>query len=68
MRVPQSGSLCSSCLQVEHVLVYENPDALSAADTDWVEGRDAWYGEQVSSQEAEAAVEWVDAEDPLFLL
>ncbi len=55
-------------LQVEHVLVYENTDALAARDTDWEEGRDKWYGAEVPKQAAEAEVEWVDAEDPLFLL
>lgn len=48
--------------------MYENTDALSAEDTPWVDGRDRWYGKEVSAQEAKADVEWVDAEDPLFLL
>ena len=48
--------------------MYENKDALAASDTPWKEGRDQWWSEKIPSQNAEAAVEWVDAEDPLFLL
>lgn len=54
--------------QVEHCLVYGNKDALSAEDTPWTDGRDRWYGEEVAKQDTKADVEWVDAEDPLFLL
>jgi len=32
------------------------------------EGRDAWWSDAVPGQPAECAVEWRDAEDPLFLL
>ena len=55
-------------MQVEHCLVLENKVALSAEETPWVDGRDRWYGEEVAGQESKADVEWVDAEDPLFLL
>jgi len=32
------------------------------------EGRDVWYEEAVADQAAECEPEWVDAEDPLFIL
>jgi acetyl-CoA synthetase len=64
--------LCAVSLQLQvqvgHCLVYENKDALSAEDTPWTDGRDRWYGEEVAAQDTKADVEWVDAEDPLFLL
>jgi acetyl-CoA synthetase len=55
-------------VQVEHCLVLENKVALSAEETPWVDGRDRWYEKEVAGQDAKAEVEWVDAEDPLFLL
>ena len=54
--------------QVKHSLVFENKNALSAADTPWTDGRDTWWHDNVPQQATEAAVEWVGAEDPLFLL
>jgi acetyl-CoA synthetase len=33
-----------------------------------VEGRDLWYHEEIAKVSAECPVEWVDAEDPLFML
>ena len=53
---------------VERVLVYENADAAPKASTPFVPGRDEWWDEAVGAQAAEAEVEWVDAEHPLFLL
>ena len=35
---------------------------------DWVEGRDIWYGDEVSNASTECAAEEMDAEDPLFIL
>jgi len=32
------------------------------------EGRDQWWQDQIPSQSSECEVEWMDAEDPLFLL
>mmetsp|Transcript_8924 Transcript_8924/g.26779 ORF Transcript_8924/g.26779 Transcript_8924/m.26779 type:complete len:721 (-) Transcript_8924:858-3020(-) len=57
-----------SGVNVEHCLVYENADAQSGKDTNWVEGRDSWWADLIPKQKEEAEVEWVDAEDPLFLL
>ena len=55
-------------LQVKHSLVFENKNALSAAETPWTDGRDTWWHDNVPQQAPEAEVEWVGAEDPLFLL
>jgi acetyl-CoA synthetase len=35
---------------------------------DWVEGRDVWFDEFVNLQSAECAVEWMESEEPLFML
>ena len=56
------------CMQVPICLVYENDSAASKADCPWTEGRDQWWQEQIPSQSSDCAVEWMDAEDPLFLL
>ncbi len=55
-------------VQVKHSLVFENKNAMSAADTPWTDGRDTWWHDNVPQQATEAEVEWVGAEDPLFLL
>lgn len=53
---------------VPTVVVYENDRAVPKAACPFVEGRDVWYDEVVSSQSKECPVEWVEAEHPLFLL
>ena len=32
------------------------------------QGRDQWWQDQIPKQSSECEVEWMDAEDPLFLL
>lgn len=49
-------------------LVYGNDDAVSREKCPWTEGRDQWWQEQIPSQSCECEVEWMEAEDPLFLL
>jgi len=34
----------------------------------WHEGRDVWYDEALADASSECPVEWMDAEDPLFIL
>ena len=46
----------------------EKPEALGKGDTPWTEGRDKWWDEEVAGQSSECAPEWMDAEDPLFML
>ena len=57
-----------SPMQVPTCLVYGNANAVSKGDCPWTEGRDQWWQEQIPSQSSECEVEWMDAEDPLFLL
>jgi len=48
--------------------VYDNTRAMPTQEVPFTPGRDVWWTEAVSKQPKEAAVEWVDAEHPLFLL
>lgn len=50
------------------MLVLEHKKAKARSKTPWVEGRDLWWQDEVARQNAECPVEWLDAEDPLFLL
>ncbi|KAF2945083.1 hypothetical protein DAI22_02g191500 [Oryza sativa Japonica Group] len=49
-------------------LTYENQSAMKRQDTKWQAGRDVWWQDVVTSFPTKCDVEWVDAEDPLFLL
>uniref|UniRef100_A0A7I4BMW4 acetate--CoA ligase n=1 Tax=Physcomitrium patens TaxID=3218 RepID=A0A7I4BMW4_PHYPA len=49
-------------------LTYDNSSALKREETAWTEGRDSWWQDIVPSYAKECDVEWVDAEDTLFLL
>ncbi len=53
---------------VEHCLVYDNARAVGREECAWTPGRDLWWQDVVGGQAEECAVEWMDAEDPLFLL
>jgi acetyl-CoA synthetase len=53
-----------SCPNVHTVLTVRR----TANTVDWQEGRDVWYHDAVAGVEAECPVEWMDAEDPLFIL
>ncbi|GFR48182.1 hypothetical protein Agub_g10030 [Astrephomene gubernaculifera] len=53
---------------VEHVLVYENDNAVPAVDCPFTAGRDRWWQSEVAQQSTNCPVEWVEAEHPLFLL
>ncbi|KAE9599610.1 putative acetate--CoA ligase [Lupinus albus] len=55
-------------VSVDVSLVYENPVALKRVDTKWKEGRDIWWQDVIPSYSTNCPVEWVDAEDPLFIL
>ena len=56
------------CGQVKTVLVLEHKKAKPRKQTPWVEGRDRWWQDEVAEQSSSCPVEWLDAEDPLFLL
>lgn len=40
----------------------------TGGDIDWHEGRDLWYHEATEAVSAECEPEWMDSEDPLFIL
>ncbi len=52
------------CPTVKHVVVYRRSDT----DVKMKEGRDIWWDEAMLTAEHECAPEWMDAEDPLYLL
>ena len=62
------NSKVSALLQVETVLVYENKTSVKKDGIPVKEGRDVWWEDSVAKQSSSCDVEWVDAEDPLFLL
>jgi acetyl-CoA synthetase len=49
-------------------LTYENQSALKKEGTQWKIGRDVWWQDVVPNLPTKCDVEWIDAEDPLFLL
>ncbi|KAF8408539.1 hypothetical protein HHK36_007695 [Tetracentron sinense] len=55
-------------VSVEVCLTYENQSAMKRETTKWLKGRDIWWQDTVFKYQTTCAVEWVDAEDPLFLL
>jgi len=52
------------CGDVSHVLVYRR----TGAEIPWTEGRDWWWHEEVEKWPSYIAPEYVNSEDPLFLL
>ncbi|KAM0936052.1 putative acetate--CoA ligase [Dioscorea sansibarensis] len=49
-------------------LTYENLSVMKRDATKWQDRRDVWWQDVVPTFPTECPVEWVDAEDPLFLL
>ncbi|RVX06828.1 Acetyl-coenzyme A synthetase, chloroplastic/glyoxysomal [Vitis vinifera] len=60
--IPWAAFLTDACL------TYENQSAMKRETTKWQEGRDIWWQDVVPKYPTTCDVEWVDAEDPLFLL
>ena len=52
------------CPSVKHVVVYQRGDM----KVEMKSGRDVWWHEAMAKAPAECAAEWMDAEDPLYLL
>jgi acetyl-CoA synthetase len=52
------------CPTVKDVVVFRR----SGSDVSMKAGRDIWWDEAMAKAEAECAAEWMDAEDPLYLL
>jgi acetyl-CoA synthetase len=61
-RVVENGFTVDTCL------TFDNKLAMKREDTAWQAGRDIWWQDVVPLCSKECAVEWVDAEDTLFLL
>ncbi|XP_021822955.1 acetyl-coenzyme A synthetase, chloroplastic/glyoxysomal isoform X2 [Prunus avium] len=57
-----------SGVSVDVCLTYENQSAMKKESTKWQEERDVWWQDVIPKYPTTCAVEWVDAEDPLFLL
>ncbi|KAL0742183.1 hypothetical protein Bca4012_083696 [Brassica carinata] len=55
-------------VSVDICLTYDNPSATTRESTKWQTGRDVWWQDVVPKYPTSCEVEWVDAEDPLFLL
>lgn len=55
-------------VSVDICLTFANDIALTRDKTPWKEGRDIWWQDVIPSYATTCGVEWVDAEDPLFLL
>ncbi|AUH50243.1 acetate--CoA ligase [Chromobacterium sp. ATCC 53434] len=49
---------------IKHVVVYQRTNAGAA----WVDGRDVWWHKLVEGQSETCEPEWMNAEDPLFIL
>ena len=54
----------TQCPTVQHVVVYRR----SGTPVAMKEGRDVWWDESMLAAEKECAPEWMDSEDPLYLL
>jgi acetyl-CoA synthetase len=52
------------CPSIEKVIVLRR----TRQDVSWTEGRDVWYHDAVSGQDAACPAEEMDAEDPLYIL
>ena len=50
------------------MLTFDNANAMARADANFVEGRDVWWQDAVDAMGTECDIEWMDAEDPLFML
>ncbi|KAL7613177.1 hypothetical protein Lser_V15G07911 [Lactuca serriola] len=55
-------------VSVDLCLTYANESAMKKEATKWQKERDAWWQDVVPECSTKCDVEWVDAEDPLFLL
>ncbi|PON46297.1 Acetate-CoA ligase [Parasponia andersonii] len=55
-------------VSIDTCLVYENALAMKREKTNWQDGRDIWWQDVIPNYSTKCEVEWVDAEDPLFLL
>ncbi|HAI12877.1 MAG TPA: acetate--CoA ligase [Phycisphaerales bacterium] len=54
----------SQCPSIEHIITVKR----TGNDVAMQAGRDVWYHEAMDKASADCPVEWLDAEDPLFIL
>ncbi|MBP6562081.1 MAG: acetate--CoA ligase [Neisseriaceae bacterium] len=54
----------NKCPSVEKVIVLQRTDS----DTEWFPERDVWWHELTATQDTVCEPEWMNAEDPLFIL
>ena len=59
-----SDKAVAQCPSIENVIVVKR----TGHEVPMTEGRDHWYHDLVEAAEPECEPEWVDAEDPLFIL
>jgi len=59
-----ADAAAASCPSVEHIVVVKR----TGNDVSMQSDRDIWYHEALAEASADCPVEWVDAEDPLFIL
>jgi len=67
--VPQKTSAdeaLKNCPSVEKVIVVNRVG--DKIKCDWTEGRDLWWNDEMAKVDANCEPEWMDAEDPLFIL
>jgi acetyl-CoA synthetase len=56
------------CPTVKNVVVYQRAGSEKPASVMMKPGRDVWWHELMAKADAECAAEWMDAEDPLYIL
>jgi acetyl-CoA synthetase len=54
--------------KIEHCIVYERVGKDKGIETPMVKGRDEWWHNLMKDASTDCPVEWMDAEDPLFIL
>jgi len=67
--VPQktnADAALTECPSIEKVIVVNRVG--DKIKCDWTEGRDLWWNDEMAKANAECEPEWMDAEDPLFIL
>jgi len=67
--VPQKASAdaaLTECPSIEKVIVVNRVG--DKIKCDWTEGRDLWWNDEMAKVDADCEPEWMDAEDPLFIL
>jgi len=65
--IPLKGNVdkaLAACPNVHTVFTIKR----TGGDIGWTDGRDVWYHEAIAGVSIDCPVEWMDAEDPLFIL